>query len=507
MPDALDLTPSIGRIEAVALGATTTAPVEATAIGILVGTAGAVPAALGVDRATLTALGFEGKAGQACPLPGPGGTARVAVGAGDPAALDATGLREAAGVFGRATEKHARIALELPDLPGLSDEAAGQAATEGVVLARYRFDVLRRERGTPLDALAIVVGADRAPAATRGIARGRLLAGAQMLARDLANAPASHLTAPRMAEIAVDVAGRTGLGVEVFDRAALAALGCGGLLGVNAGSADEPRMVKLTYRPKASPHGSGPHLGLVGKGIMYDSGGVSLKPPDTSHSQMKNDMSGAAAVLAAMSTLAALGCASSVTGWLMCTDNMLQGSAMKLGDVITMRGGTTVEVIDTDAEGRLVMADALVLATEDGVDAVVDIATLTGAALRALGPKIAGVLGNNAGVIEQVEAAARATDERVWELPLDRRYRKILDSQIADIKNWEEGHPGATTAALFLVEFVGDTPWAHVDMAGTAHNAAAEAWRPVGMTGFGARLLVELALAFTRPGAAAGPAS
>ncbi|HZR98328.1 MAG TPA: leucyl aminopeptidase [Chloroflexota bacterium] len=502
---AADLTPSVARSEAVSLDVAQTVPATATAAGYLVGTSGEVPAALGVDRPTLAALGFEGQLGQVSLLPRGDGTILVAVGAGDPAKLDAAGLREVSAAFARGAAKHARIALVLAPLPNVPDAVAGQVVAEGALLARYRYDAFRQEPDPVLAALTLVSAAERVDVVARGVRRGRLFAAAQALTRDLANSPAAYLTAPRMAEIAEEVAARAGLGIEVFDRAALRALGCGGLLGVNAGSAEEPRMVKLTYRPKASAGGtsSAPHLALVGKGIMYDSGGVSLKPSDTAHSRMKNDMSGAAAILAAMSTLAALDCPTSVTGWLMCTDNMLQGSATKLGDVLTIRGGKTVEVMDTDAEGRLVMADALVLATEEGVDAIVDIATLTGACLRALGPKLAGVLGNDRGLIEQVQAAARLTDERVWELPLDRRYRSILDSTVADIKNWEEGHPGATTAALFLEEFVGDRPWTHLDIAGTAWSDKAESWHSQGCTGFGARLLIELALDFTPPSRAA----
>jgi leucyl aminopeptidase len=236
---------------------------------------------------------------------------------------------------------------------------------------------------------------------------------------------------------------------------------------------------------------------------MYDSGGISLKPSDAVHATMKNDMSGAGAILAAMSQLAALGCGSDVTAYLMCTDNMPSGSALKLGDVITIRGGTTVEVMNTDAEGRLVMADALVLATEgtgdDRPHALVDIATLTGACLRALGPEVAGVFGTSDELVGQVQSAAAATDEPVWELPVDRRYRRYLDTPIADMKNLGGEHAGAITAALFLAEFVGDTPWAHIDIAGPAQNDKDTSWRPAGCTGFGARLLLELALGFRPP--------
>jgi leucyl aminopeptidase len=217
---------------------------------------------------------------------------------------------------------------------------------------------------------------------------------------------------------------------------------------------------------------------------------------------MKNDMSGAAAILAAMAELADLGCTAEVIGYLMCTDNMPSGTALALGDVITMRGGTTVEVINTDAEGRLVMADALVLATEEPVDAIVDIATLTGACMRALGTQVAGVFGSNQALVDQIRAAAEATDEPVWQLPLERRYRKELDSTVADLRNLGGANAGAITAALFLAEFVGDVPWAHIDIAGTAQSGGDAGWQTAGCTGFGARLLAELAVGFTPPAAA-----
>ena len=260
-------------------------------------------------------------------------------------------------------------------------------------------------------------------------------------------------------------------------------------------------MIKLTYRPGNASGSAGEtaHLSLVGKGIMYDSGGINLKPTDDMHLAMKMDMSGAAAVLAAMSALSDLGCACTVTGYLMCTDNMPSGSAMKMGDVLIIRGGTPIEINNTDAEGRLVMADALVLSVEEKADAIVDIATLTGAAMRALGDKIAGLFGNNQDLLDQVRDAAKRTDEPVWELPLDRRYRKQLDSEIAFMKNVGEAAPAATTAALFLEAFVDGTPWAHIDIAGTMRSAGDDLWRSTGATGFGARLLAELAVNFRVP--------
>jgi leucyl aminopeptidase len=240
-------------------------------------------------------------------------------------------------------------------------------------------------------------------------------------------------------------------------------------------------------------------LALVGKGIMYDSGGLALKPGDEVHAQMKNDMSGAAAILAAMLALPKLGCTTAVCGYLMCTDNVPSGTAMALGDVITIRGGKTVEVINTDAEGRLVMADGLVLSTEEPHDAIIDIATLTGACMRALGTRTAGVIGNNQALVDQVRAAGSAVDEPVWQFPLERAYRPELDSSIADLRNMGGPNAGQITAALFLEEFVAGIPWAHIDIAGVAQGTSYFPWQTPGCSGFGARLLVDIAMNFTPP--------
>jgi leucyl aminopeptidase len=371
---------------------------------------------------------------------------------------------------------------------------AAQTTVEGVLLARYRYNPLRREaKGEAVRRLVLVT---TEPDTIREDAeRGRVAASATMLARDLATTPHSHLTATRLAEIAVDLGEAKGFAVEVFDRDALAEMGCGGMLAINAGSVEPPCMIKVTYQPQEPATG---RLALVGKGIMYDSGGISLKPSDMVHARMKNDMSGAASVLAAVAAMAELGSTTAVTGFMMCTDNMPSGSATALGDVFTARGGTTVEIIDTDAEGRVVMCDGLALAAEEQPDAIVDIATLTGSCARALGPDIAGVFGTDQRLVDQVKAAADAADELVWQLPLHRPYRKILDSHVADIANCGPvGQPDAIAAALYLSEFVGDAPWAHIDIAGTAWNDDDRSWRPAGATGFGTRLLIELATRFT----------
>jgi len=487
------VTPSFEWASDLAITVSPSAGAGCSAIGIPIAASGPVPAGLGVGRDALAAAGFSAAAGTTFVLPSDEGPTLVAVGIGEPGGADWRDRARLAGAgFARATRSHRSIALLVDDLAGDDAAGAAQAVVEGVLLARYAFDVLRTKRSpTPLDGVELVTSGDTAEIG-RGVEVGRRCARATLLARDLANCPHNFLSASDLADIAVGLAGGP-LDVEVFDKEALIELGCGGLLGVNAGSAEPPRMVKLTYTPEGTPTG---HLAFVGKGIMYDSGGIALKPGDASHSQMKNDMSGAAAVLAAMTTLGDLGCTSKVTGYLMCTDNMPSGTATALGDVVTMRGGTTVEVINTDAEGRLVMADALVLATEDAADAIVDIATLTGACLRALGTQIAGVIGNDDAIVGQLRAAATATGESVWELPLERRYRAELDTPIADLKNLGGANAGAITAALFLAEFVGDTPWAHLDIAGTAQSDGDSRWNTDGCTGFGARLLTQFALDF-----------
>lgn len=492
--------PSVDEITATRISVAKAVPGNAGGIGIPVGTDGDVPKDLGLDRATLAAAGFEGQIGQSLIIPRAGGPALIAVGIGARAERSLTTLRHAAAVFARAGSRYGHLVAILPDIGSVESDVAAQALAEGVLLARYRYRPLKRttQQEPPLEELTIVAPAARLEKLRRGLERGRVTARATELARDLANAPATLLTARRMADLAKIVADGSGLDIEILDEKALAKLGCGGMLGVNAGSDEPPRLIKLMYRPKSKPVG---RMSLVGKGIMYDSGGISLKPNDLIHAAMKTDMSGAAAILGAMSALSALGCRSAVTGYLMCTDNMPGGKAMRLGDVLTARGGKTVEVLNTDAEGRLVMMDGLVLATEEKPppDAIVDIATLTGACERALGNDNAGVMGNHPGFMDQLKAAARATDETVWEFPLDHRLRRELESEVADIKNVGGTNAGQITAGLFLEEFVAGIPWAHIDIAGTSRVETDKTWRSKGATAFGTRLLIELMLSFRPP--------
>jgi leucyl aminopeptidase len=483
-----------GRIK---VGVARAVPSGEVAIGVPVGTRGAVPRQIGLDRDALAEAGFEGKVGQALLIPQGKKELVIAVGIGD-AELDAAQLRNAAAAFARAASRRARLATSLADVAsGVEPDVAAQAVVEGVLLARYRYDQLKTgKKDLPLEELTLVTSADRLKAETAGAERGHVLAAAATFARDLANAPAGHLPATKMADIAVEIGGAKGIKVEVFDKADLQKLGCGGILGVNAGSTEPPRMVKMTYAPKKG--GSG-HLALVGKGIMYDSGGINLKPAQGMQLYMKMDMAGAAAVLAAMSALPDLDCKAKVTAYLMCTDNMPSGSAQKMGDVLTQRNGKTVEIHNTDAEGRLILADGLALAAEEKPDAIVNIGTLTGAIFAALGEHIAGLFSNHDGFAGQMKAASQRTDESVWQMPLDHRYRKQIDSAVADLRNLGDAQPGSITAALFLEEFVDGLPWGHIDICGTMKLDADDGWRPRGATGFGARLLADLAVNFTAP--------
>lgn len=475
---------------------TTSAPKAAKgeATAVFVSRNGDLPARAGVTRDELAALGFEGKASTTLALPH-NGSLRVYVGIGD-GDLTVAGVRDAVAALTRAAGKYSKLNVDLRGLSHSPVDEVIAAAIEGAVLARYRYEPLKsKTTSVALATLNLTVSRAGAKNAKQAISAGLERARAASLARDLGNTPPRHLTAERFANLVAKLAPEFGLKAEVYDRAKLIKLGCGGLLGVNAGSTDEPRMVVLTYKPR----GASGHLALVGKGIMYDSGGISLKPSGAMHATMKLDMSGAAAVFSAMTALKGLGVKTAVTGWLMCTDNMPSGSATKLGDVLTIRGGTTVEVKNTDAEGRLVLADGLTLATETKPDAIVDIATLTGAALAALGPLNAAVFANNDDLLGQVQQAASATDESIWNLPLDHRYRETINSEIADLQNIGGEYGGAITAALFLNEFVAGTPWSHLDIAATMRSEKDALWKSTGATGFGTRLLTQLALDFKAP--------
>jgi leucyl aminopeptidase len=370
------------------------------------------------------------------------------------------------------------------------DEAAAEALVTGTILGAYRFDRFRGsdpdEPETPSpETLTLLAPASVSAAAETA----RVCAEAQNRARDLQSTPANFATPSFLAERAEQIAaGAEALTVEVLGREEIVAKGMGGLAAVAQGGPEDPRLIVLRY----SGGGSGPTLGLVGKGVTFDTGGISLKP-GAGMQEMKMDMSGAAAVLEAVAAVAELGLAIDLIAVIPSTENMPSGTAIKPGDVITQYNGVTVEVNNTDAEGRLILADALAYAVELGAERIVDLATLTGAVVVALGSSYAAVISNDDGLAAELAGAGEASGELTWRLPLHPEYKELMKGKVADLSNLaSKRKAGTITAASFLEEFVDDTPWAHVDIAGTSWDVGRE-YTGNDASGFGVRLLVELA--------------
>ena len=439
--------------------------------------------------------GFEGKPGQVLLV----GDALL-VGVGPAAKVSADGLRRAAGTAARTAARTERVATTLlsaaTGVEGLSPAVAAQAVAEGFALGAYSFTTYRSDPKPNRLAEVVVVGGGGAPV-RNALDRGARIGEAVSLARDLVNEPGGLLTAPKLASEATKMAERNGLTINVLDEKGMAKAGITGLLAVNRGSTIKPRFVELTYEPPVKAKAT---VALIGKGITFDSGGLSIKTAQ-GMTTMKDDMGGAAAVLGAMSACADLGVKVRVRAFLPLTDNMPGGDAMRVGDVIRYRNGRTVEVLNTDAEGRLVLADGLCVASDEKPDAIVDIATLTGAQEVALGKRVAAVFANHEGWAAQVLAAGERAGEPLWPLPLHDEYRKDLDSKVADIKNISgHGAGGCIVAALFLREFVAaGIPWAHLDIAGPAFAETEDGELPAGGTGFGVRTLLALLLAYRKP--------
>jgi leucyl aminopeptidase len=424
----------------------------------------------------------------------------VGVGASTSANLADAYRRAGDQTIARAREARARtIAVaflaEPTRLPVERPEALA-AFVEGAALTAYGFTEYKSADGlrdrVPITALTLAqLVAPRDAALRRAVRTAEILADATNAARTWINQPAAVMTPAAFAADAERRARAAGLEVRVDGPAAIRRLGMGALLGVARGSAEEARFVRVTYRPKTRPEAAVrlPRLALVGKGITFDSGGLSLKRPDGME-HMKRDMAGGAAVLGAMLAIAALKPAAEVRAYVPMTENMPGGSAIKPGDVVRTPSGKTVEVLNTDAEGRLVLADALTIALGDEPEALVDIATLTGAVRSALGNRIGGIMGNDAALVAALVAAGKQGGERLWELPLVQAYRADLESPVADLANVaQEGHGGAIHAGLFLEEFVGGRPWAHMDVAGVAFTDRDLPNAPRGGVGFGVRLL------------------
>ncbi|NEA33637.1 leucyl aminopeptidase [Streptomyces sp. SID13031] len=445
----------------------------------------------------LAGLGATGKAGEVTKVPGPkpGRSAvliAVGLGAAKDGALKTEDLRVAAGIGVRAAKTGQSIAFALPT----PDAECVRAVAEGALLGRYTFNAYKSEASTDAPGNVVVLtDLARNRDAKAALERAEVTADAVQQTRDWVNTPPSDLHPAEFAAHAVKLGKEYGVKVEVLDEKALAKGGYGGILGVGQGSTNPPRLVKLTYTPKKPVT----HLAFVGKGITFDSGGLSLKTASGMIS-MKSDMAGAAAVIAATVAIARLGLPVQITTYAAMAENMPSGSAARPSDVLTMYGGKTVEVLNTDAEGRLVLGDALVRASEDEPDLIVDVATLTGACVVALGTKVAGAFANTDTARDRVVDAAVAAGEAMWPLPIP---SEMLDklrshSKIADLANITgEAWGGALAAAAFLGDFVAEgIDWVHLDVAGPAFNdGGPSGYTTSGGTGYSVRTLVELAAA------------
>jgi leucyl aminopeptidase len=452
-----------------------------------------------IDAAVL--VGASGTADGVTRIPAvPGLAARsvVFVGVGDAKAVTPETLRRAAGAAVRQLAGTGKVALALP----AADEVALAAVAEGGLLGSYSFETYRSSSAPdsrpPVGSVLVLSAAARGPSAKAIAKRAKIVADAVHATRDLINTSPADLYPASFAEQATDAVAGLPVEVTVLDEKKLARGGYGGLIGVGKGSARPPRLVTLEYAPR----GAASHLALVGKGITFDSGGLSIKPAQGMDA-MKSDMSGAAAVLSTVAAIARLGLKIRVTGWLALAENMPSGSAQRPSDVLTVRGGRTVEVLNTDAEGRLVLADALVAAGELSPDVIIDVATLTGAQMVALGNRTSAIMSNHDELRSRVHRVADRVGEQFWPMPLPPELRSSMDSRVADIANIGERFGGMLVAGLFLQEFVPQRvngagqeqlPWAHLDIAGPAFNTgSAFGYTPAGGTGVAVRTLLGLA--------------
>jgi leucyl aminopeptidase len=472
-------------------------PSHAEVLGVGVFADRMVDEGVDLDWVFLAQQGFEGTAGEVRALPGDGGVVKVVVGMGQADEVDVATFRRAAACLARASRRQESLGTTLLELApdGVDPGLVAQAIAEGVILGSYRFASYKSDpKPSCLQRVAVVGGGGKRVQAA--LDRGVAIAEAVCMARDLGNEPGGTLTPRAFAEKAFELAEREGFDINVLDEVDVEAAGLGGLLGVNRGSTEPPRFIELRYEPDR-PRGT---VALVGKGITFDSGGLSMKTAEGMIG-MKGDMGGAAAVLGAFAAVRTVAPKVRLLGFIPVTDNMPGGDATRVGDVLKIRNGKTVEVLNTDAEGRLILADGLSMASEAEPDAIIDLATLTGACMVALGDRIAGLMGNHRGFGEQVRAAADAAGEPVWPLPLPKHIRPKLDSDIADLKNITgTRYGGALAAGLFLQEFVAPgIPWVHLDIAGPSEADKDDGELSKGATGFGVRTLLQLLSTFTKP--------
>ena len=412
-------------------------------------------------------------------------------GCGDKSKLTLARARDTAGTAWRQLRTAGVKTLAATVPAGLDADKGVRAVVEGILLADYESDTHKTgaQDRSALESLTI----SAAGAARGALDRAVATAEGQNCARELANEPGNLLTPSVLASRVRGLAQAAGLECEVLDQARLESLKMGALLGVARGSKEPPVMIVVRYRPETSSPDA-PHLGLVGKAVTFDTGGISLKPPADMH-LMKHDMAGGAAMVGSMLAIAALKPSVAVTAVIPSVENMPGGEAQRPGDIVTTRSGTTVEVLNTDAEGRLILADALTYAAELGCTHLVDAATLTGAIVVALGNAYTGLFGNDENWTGQVVQASRRAGEKMWPMPIGEEYSDLLRSPVADVANIGPRWGGAITAAAFLERFAGDTPWVHLDIAGTAWFESKRPHAPVGASGAAVPTLVELALA------------
>ena len=379
----------------------------------------------------------------------------------------------------------------------ISPEDSAQAITEGALLGLYLFRKhMTREDDKPGELKQLlIVGSDKAKIQLeKGSAKGKVLAEATNLARDMVNEPANYMTPTHMAEIAMKLAQSHGLEATILDQKKMAELGMGALLGVAQGSQQPPKFIVLQYKGGDSAK---TNVALVGKGITFDSGGISIKPSEKLE-EMKGDMAGGAAVMAAISAIAQLKPKINAMAVIPATENLPSGSALKPGDILTAMNGKTIEIISTDAEGRLILADALSYAKKLGAEFIVDVATLTGACRVALGDITSGAFGNNQSLMDRITAAGTESGEYIWQMPMYDEYKEQNKSDVADVKNVGGRYAGAITAAKFLAEFINDTPWVHLDIAGTSLSEKDRGCTVKGATGVPVRTLVNLVLSIAK---------
>ncbi len=452
----------------------------------------------GVVRSLIASREFKADLHQCCKIHRPAGLKALCLlllGAGKKSLFEPARLREIAGVAVRAARSSAGRKVAFYCRGDHTALLAARMAAEGAIYANYESDIYKTRDKESRDVESfwlIFENRVRQEDVKEGIRRGTIVGDATNFARTLANEPSNILTPSQLADRALKIGTRAGLNVRILEQEEMEQLGMNTLLAVGRGSEEPPKLIILrTQNERVKRRARAPFYAFVGKGVTFDSGGISIKPAEKLE-EMKTDMAGGAAVIGAMIALAQLRPRCPVIGLVPAVENLPSGKALKPGDVLKSYLGKTIEIINTDAEGRLILADAMAYARTLGANHVVDVATLTGACIVALGHVNGGMLGTDQKMIDRIRANCRITGEKLWQLPLDDEYRKALKSEIADVKNVGDRWAGAITAAKFLQEFVEDVPWVHLDIAGMDLDNDGRPFACKGATGFGVRTLVQL---------------